>query len=879
MPAIRTARQRYFLIAALMLILFSFSYAALLGFQSKLSASLEKVQAAAIIEQEILCLGKQFWKIRFWEKVVQARSHPDAEQHFGLLIESIQDRAQGFDPILFGEELCLDMQKISLLLAQYEELFNRLIQFKTEQRLNLTQITSTYQMLSSAILFSQEPELLKSLLNMHIFLDRYSNSRNNSEYQALQMVFAFVRTRVSKSAMMDNRIESYMKKFDDLIQHDFTLEKKIKEINFQFDDISGELTMLFENMSGMMEALSGIAIETGEKLRTRIQYQSYISAGITLLFLIYLIYFIAKNLVDPIRYMSGVVTQIKAGDDQARFVFKHNDEIAQLGTAFNEMLDIIHRHRNQLESLVKERTEKLLLTNKQLQQEVVRREYATIEMQKAQKAAEKANQAKSMFLANMSHEIRTPMNAILGFSEILMNQIKEPVHQNYCNNIYTSGKGLLSLVNDILDLSKIEAGKLDILIEPIIIMDLLDEVRSIFMNKFLEKNIELKIEIERFMPEILFMDEVKVRQILVNLVGNSLKFTPKGYVKIFAGYTKDRENDSNLSHLVLEVEDTGIGIPKEQQSVIFKRFKQQEGQNTKEYGGTGLGLTISSRLVEMMNGRISLESELGKGSCFKIEFSDIKFKDEKKTEIFNLVSDYKYVIFDPADIMIVDDIDYNRELIKGYLQDTSISIIDAHCGQYALDMFQMGHIPRLILMDLRMPGKDGYEITKKIKDNEKYKNIPVIACTAAAMKDDEERIKDLFDGYLRKPIGRSQLIEELKKFLPYKNKAKEQDNWKSKPPTIREPVKTSLPPELIRILENEFIPRWNTINEMFYLDEISDFTRDVKELGLKYNIELLIEYGKELYTCNQSMDIDEIGKVLEVFPDIVDKIKSSGISV
>jgi signal transduction histidine kinase/DNA-binding NarL/FixJ family response regulator len=873
MTVFRTARQRYFLIAGLMLILFCISYVGLFGFLNKLSSSAEKVRAATAIDQEIRWLGEHFWKLRFWEKVVQARSHPEADQQFGVVIERIRNRMDTLDLKPFDDQLSGKTKEISLFLARYEESFNRLIQLKTEQRLNRTQVTSTYQMLSSAILFSRDSNLLKSLLNMHFFLDRYINSRNDSEYQALEMVFEFLRVQISQSALMNARMESYMMKFDDLIQHHYSLEKKVREINHQFDEISGELMMLFENISGTMENLSRESVETSEQMQGRIQHQFFISAGTALLILIYIINFIAKNLVNPIRYMSQVVMRIKAGDDQARFIFPNKDEIAQLGAAVNEMLDIIHQHRHHLESLVEERTEKLMRANEQLQQEIAWREQATIELQKAQKAAEDANLAKSMFLANMSHEIRTPMNAILGFSEILMNQIKDPAQKKYSQNIHTSGKGLLSLINDILDLSKIEAGKLELTIDPMSIRDLLDEIRSIFLNKFQEKELGLKIEIAPDMPGILFMDEVRVRQILINLVGNALKFTARGYVSILAG-CRNRDASSHRIDLIVEVEDTGIGIPEDQQSAIFEAFQQQKNQKAKEYGGTGLGLTITRRLVEMMNGKISVKSGIDMGSRFLVVFSEVEFKDGEKTTRENTTSDLEPVMFDPAVLLVVDDVQPNRELIKGYLQGTPITIIEADSGEYALRLLDAGHTFDLILMDLRMPGRDGYEITKKIKSNETVKPVPVIACTAAAMKDEEKRIATLFDGYLRKPVGKACLIAELKRFLSYQKKpaadlSVQETSW----PIISDAAKSAMP-ELIQVLDNEFMPRWNSIKEMFYLDEISDFARDAEETGRKYGVEFLAEYGKRLSRHVQSIDIDEIEKVLGKFSETVDRIKA-----
>lgn len=378
----------------------------------------------------------------------------------------------------------------------------------------------------------------------------------------------------------------------------------------------------------------------------------------------------------------------------------------------------------------------------------------------AKEAAESANYAKSSFLANMSHEIRTPMNAILGFGELLYEELENSEQIQFVQSILNSGKNLLTLINDILDLSKIEAGKLDIKKEKIDLFEFLSEIKQIFTLKASEKNLLVELNIKGDLPKIIETDEIRLRQILFNLLGNAIKFTEEGQITIRVSAL---QNSVNNHTIIIEIIDTGIGIPESQQKKIFNAFTQQDEQSTRKYGGTGLGLTITKKLIDILNGQIQLSSKPGDGSNFTVVLNNLKtYKHQFESNTDTLSKNVKFKL---GKILIVEDLETNYTLLKSILNKFgSPEIFWANNGLEAiksLDDFK----PDIIFMDIQMPVMDGIEATTKIKEKEKFYNIPIVALTALAMKSNVDNYKKYFDGYLTKPIIREELIKILNKFF------------------------------------------------------------------------------------------------------------------
>jgi PAS domain S-box-containing protein len=470
----------------------------------------------------------------------------------------------------------------------------------------------------------------------------------------------------------------------------------------------------------------------------------------------------------------------------------------------------------------------------------------------AKEEAERANAAKSEFLANMSHEIRTPLNAIIGFSELLSSLVVEAKKRDYVEAINTAGKSLLTLINDVLDLSKIEAGMMEIEYTPVNPGMLLQEIKQIFKQNIDSKNLQILIDIEPDLPRVLLLDETRLRQVLLNLVGNAVKFTERGYIRLAAQKLfHDEANYSNLD-LIISVEDSGIGISPEEHTTIFESFKQQAGQSNRKYGGTGLGLTISKKLVEMMKGEIFLESTPGSGSTFTVVLHNVDVAPDQALEE---EADDSQVLFEEALVLVMDDVESNRFLLKEILESRGLRVVTAENGYDILSLVEEVK-PDLILMDVWGPTEDEKKAAFRLKENPATQNIPIIALTASSLdqwQDAENQYP--FDGFLSKPVTASSLLGELSKYVKTRLPSLaggigDQEEMAFASVRGNKEAKTELTGEIEVLMDQ--------LNGPLRMGQIKQTAEAMSAISRRYGIEFLEKESLQLHAAASANDIKSI---------------------
>ncbi len=570
---------------------------------------------------------------------------------------------------------------------------------------------------------------------------------------------------------------------------------------------------------------------------------------------------ITRGVTKPVRRLATALGTVAKGDLCQEIEITSNDEIAKLSMSFNRMVDDLRR----------------------LEED---REQGVEQLRQATQVADSANQAKSAFLANMSHEIRTPMTAILGFVDILLSSVDKPEDLDAARTIKRNGECLLDLINDILDLSKIEEGKLQVEQIDCSPHRIVSEVAELMGVRAAAKDLPLEVRFEGTLPETIRTDPTRLRQILINALGNAIKFTETGSIQIVTRLLNEPGEEPNLR---IDVIDTGIGIAEDKIEKLFMPFTQADGSTTRQFGGTGLGLAICKRMVKLLGGKISVSSTLGVGSTFSFSISTgpldhVRFihgagKSMEEKEEAKRVEESESPLHG-CRVLLAEDGPDNRRLIGFILKKAGAEVALADNGQIAFDMataaWRDGSPFDVILMDMQMPVLDGYETTRQLRDSG-YR-APIIALTAHAMAEDRQNCLDAgCDDYATKPINRAQLIAMIQTHTS--NEETTMPSQQNTPDALVSELADDDLLEIVEIFVGGLPDRISAIEKVLDeqdLDSLGTLAHQLKGAGEAYGFPTITDAAKTVeFSAKSGEELETIAEQIRELGDLCSRARAT----
>lgn len=606
----RTINQRFYTIAGVLVFLFCLNYVQIAYFINKESSIAAQGEEIISIERNIRNLLSLFFRMRYWERAVFSHDFPDADLHFGRIMaemESLLSKMTNRSPESF---IARDLEKVIRLLGSYEQDFNKLNQLNTEQRLQLTRLESSYQSLASSILDTGKLNLLKPLLIITNFQIGYVRAHQQTEYQALNVVINSLNNKFLQDELLDERMQSYMDGYRRILEEDYAIDQKFKTVARHFNETSLALTELLESISGRTEALLNDEFSAAEAIRKRLKTSWLISSALSVIALLFILFIVARKIINPIRSVTGVIMDIKAGKSSSRFDYTSGpkDDIVQLGLIFNDMLDTLEKNNRQLigyQSELEEKVQELALRQQERETLIGELEAKNAELER--------------FTYTVSHDLKSPLITIRGFLGFLQEDATAGDVQRMksdIENITAATDKMQRLLNDLLELSRI--GRLMNPPEEMQFDKIVNEAVKMVSGRLNAQKVPIKIAADR---HVLYGDRQRLCEVFENLLDNAIKnLYAQPEPQITVGIRTEGDD------VIYYVQDNGIGVAPQYQEKIFGLFEKLDP----DVEGTGVGLAIVKRIIEIHGGRIWVESkgiDCGSNFCFTLP---TKFEAEVK---------------------------------------------------------------------------------------------------------------------------------------------------------------------------------------------------------------------------------------------------------